>query len=78
MSQPNELEISRLEERLHVVEQEFEWGMRARGFDPTQDENLALTSSLAKLYEERNDLRTSLAELAGTGHKDKRPGQQEE
>jgi hypothetical protein len=74
MSQPDELEISRLEERLHVVEQEFERGMRARGFDPAQDENLALTSSLAKLYEERDDLRTKLAALAGTGHKDRRPG----
>jgi hypothetical protein len=74
MSQPEELEISRLEERLHVIEQEFERNMRARGFDPTQDENLAFTSSLAKLYEERNDLRTRLAELAGTDHKN-RPGQ---
>ena len=78
MSQADELEISRLEERLHVVEQEFERGMRARGFDPTQDENLALTSSLAKLYDERDDLRARLAALAGTGHKDRRPGQQEE
>jgi len=65
MSKPDELEVSRLEERLHVVEQEFERGMRARGFDPAQDENLALTSSLAKLYEERADLRTRLAALAG-------------
>jgi hypothetical protein len=63
MSQSDELEISRLEERLHIVEQEFERGMRARGFDPAQDENLALTSSLAKLYEERDDLRTKLAAL---------------
>ena len=65
MSQTDELEIPRLEERLHIVEQEFERGMRARGFDPSQDENLALTSSLAKLYEERDDLRTRLAALAG-------------
>ena len=75
MLKPDELEISRLEERLHVVEKEFERGMRARGFDPAQDENLALTSSLAKLYEERSDLRTRLAALAATGHKDKRSGQ---
>ena len=65
MSQPQELEISQLEERLHAVEREFERGMRARGFDPAQDENLALTSSLAKLYEERDELRTRLAALAG-------------
>ena len=65
MSQPQELEISRLEERLRAVEQEFERGMRARGFDPAQDENLGLTSSLAKLYEERDELRTRLAALVG-------------
>lgn len=73
MSQPDELEISRLEERLRVVEQEFERGMRARGFDPAQDENLALTSSLALLYEERDNLRTSLAALTGDkGRKDRK------
>lgn len=66
MSQPEELEVFRLEERLRAVEQEFERGMRARGFDPAQDENLALTSSLAKLYEERDELRTRLAALAGS------------
>ena len=65
MSQPQELKISRLEERLRAVEQEFERGMRARGFDPAQDENLALTSPLAKLYEEREELRTRLATLVG-------------
>ncbi len=66
MSQPDDLEISRLEEKLLIVEQEFERGMRARGFDPAQDENVALTSSLAKLYEERNDLRNRLASISGS------------
>jgi hypothetical protein len=77
MSQPEELEISRLEERLHAVEEEFERSMRARGFDPAQDENLALTSSLAKLYAERDDLRTRLAALGGNarGRMDRIPGQ---
>jgi hypothetical protein len=65
MSHPDKLEISRLQESLRAVEREFERGMRARGFDPAQDENLALTSSLAKLYEERNDLRARLAVLSG-------------
>ncbi|MEK6282302.1 MAG: hypothetical protein AABN95_18245 [Acidobacteriota bacterium] len=63
MSHPDELEISRLQESLRAIEREFASGMRARGFDPAQDENLALTSSLAKLYEERNDLRARLAVL---------------
>ena len=76
MSQFEELEISRLEERLHAVEEEYERSMRSRGFDPAQDENLALTSSLAKLYEERDDLRTKLAALVNdTGHKDTIPGE---
>jgi hypothetical protein len=77
MSQPEELEIFRLEERLRAVEQEFERGMRARGFDPAQDENLAFTSSLAKLYEERDDLRTRLAALIDydTVSEDRKSGQ---
>jgi hypothetical protein len=58
--------MSRLEERLRVVEEEFERAMRERGFDPAQHENVALTSSLAKLYEERNDLRTRLASISGS------------
>jgi hypothetical protein len=79
MSQPDQLEISRLEERLHALEEEFERGMRARGFDPTQGENLALTSSLAKLYEERDDLRTKLAALTDDkGRKDRKSGSQED
>jgi hypothetical protein len=66
MSQPDAFEKSRLEERVRVVEQEFERAMRARGFDPAQDEHVALTSSLAKLYEERNDLRNRLASISGS------------
>lgn len=67
MSNPDKLDISRLQERLRTVERDFERGMRARGFDPAQAGNLALTSSLAKLYEERDDLRVRLAALAGDG-----------
>ena len=65
MSHSDEVEFGRLKERLRAVEQDFERGMRARGFDPAQDENLALTSSLAKLYEQRDELRTQVAALAG-------------
>jgi hypothetical protein len=40
--------------------------MRARGFDPAQSENLALTGPLAKLYMERETLREELETLAGS------------
>jgi hypothetical protein len=40
--------------------------MRARGFDPAQGENLALTGPLAKLYMERETLREELETLAGS------------
>lgn len=38
--------------------------MRARGFDPAQDENLALTGPLAQLYVEREGLREELEALS--------------
>lgn len=53
-------EISRLKDKLRAVEQQFDREMRARGFDPSQDEHLALTSPLAKLYIERENLRSKL------------------
>jgi hypothetical protein len=39
--------------------------MLARGFDPDQDDNIALTAPLAKLYLEREDLRAELDSPAG-------------
>lgn len=60
MSHPEELDITRLKDKLRAVEQQFDREMRARGFDPAQDEHLALTSPLAKLYIEREDLRSKL------------------
>jgi predicted RNase H-like nuclease (RuvC/YqgF family) len=63
MPQSVQLEISGIEQRLRQVEEEFDSEMRARGFDPSQAENSALTSSLSRLYQEREDLRTKLAAL---------------
>jgi hypothetical protein len=60
MSHPEGLDITQLKDRLRAVEQQFDREMRARGFDPAQDEHLALTSPLAKLYIEREDLRSKL------------------
>ena len=59
-----ELEISGLQKRLHLVELEFERELRARGFDPAQADNVALTSKLAKLYEEREALKMRVAGLS--------------
>ena len=60
------MQIARLEEQLREIEQEFERQMRARGFDPLQHEHVALTTSLAKLYNDRELLRTTLESLKKT------------
>ena len=52
-----------LEEKLRQVDQQLRREMRARGFDPDQDDNLALTAPLAKLYTEREQLREELESL---------------
>jgi hypothetical protein len=56
---------TRLEEKLREVDQQLRREMRARGFDPDQDDNLALTAPLARLYAERQDLREELESLPG-------------
>jgi len=60
-----ELRRTRLEEKLREVDQQLRREMRARGFDPDQDDNLALTAPLAKLYSEREQLRDEIESLAG-------------
>ena len=54
-----------LEARLRAVDERLRREMLARGFDPAQDDNLALTAPLAKLYMERENLREELEALAG-------------
>ena len=54
-----------LEERLRELDERLRREMRARGFDPAQDANLALTGPLAKLYMERETLREELETLTG-------------
>ena len=49
-----------LEAKLREVDERLRREMRRRGFDPDQDENLALTGPLAKLYMERESLREEL------------------
>lgn len=64
MSRPGESQRTRLAERLHEVDKQLRAGMLARGFDPSQDDNVALTAPLAKLYTERENLRAELESLA--------------
>lgn len=52
-----------LEERLRELDAQLRKEMRARGFDPAQDANLALTGPLAKLYMERETVREELEAL---------------
>lgn len=55
-----------LEQKLRAVDEQLRRELSARGFDPSQDENLALTGPLAKLYLERENLRDELETLAGS------------
>lgn len=54
-----------LEDKLRSVEEIFEREMRQRGFEPEQAENVALPTSLARLYTQREALKTELDELKG-------------
>ena len=65
MSGSEESKQTELEERLREVDQRLRREMLARGFDPAQDDNVALTAPLAKLYMERENLRAELESLAG-------------
>ena len=56
---------TQLEEKLREVDERLRSELRARGFDPAQEENLALPGSLAKLYMERENLREELETLSG-------------
>ena len=50
--------------KLRELDELFEREMRARGFDPSQAENVAFTSGLARLYAAREQLREEVADLA--------------
>ena len=54
---------TQVEARLREVDKQFRREMRARGFNPDQDDNLALTAPLARLYAERELLREELESL---------------
>jgi hypothetical protein len=56
-----------LEAQLRLVDAEFDREMRERGFEPAQAENVALPTSLARLYAERESLKAELEELTSGG-----------
>ncbi len=56
--------LTQLEEKLREVDERLRSEMRARGFDPDQEDNVALTGPLAKLYLERESLREELDTLS--------------
>lgn len=62
-----ELRRTQLEMKLLEVDERMRSEMRARGFDPAQADNLALTGPLAKLYMERENLQAELELLSGNG-----------
>jgi uncharacterized lipoprotein YajG len=64
MSGPEASRQTELAEKLRRVDQQLRSEMIARGFDPAQDDNVALTAPLAKLYMERENLRAELKTLA--------------
>jgi hypothetical protein len=59
----NDSRRKQLVDRLRELESHLQSEMRARGFDPEQSENLALTAPLARLFMERENLRAELATL---------------
>jgi hypothetical protein len=63
MESSDETRRRHLEAKLREVDQQLRREMRARGFDPDQDDNLALTAPLAKLYTEREQLKEELESL---------------
>jgi hypothetical protein len=65
MSPTEESKRGQLEAKLREVDERLRSEMLARGFDPAQGDNLALTAPLAKLYMERENLRAELGSLAG-------------
>lgn len=55
----------RLMQKLSECEARFDAETRKRGFDPSQAENMALPSMLARLFTECAELRSELDEIAG-------------
>jgi len=55
-----------LKKKLRELNTEFEREMRARGFEPSQADNVAWPAHLASLYAERERIQAELAEMEGS------------
>ena len=64
--------LKQLELQLQLANENFDRGLRARGFDPEQAETAALPTSLAKLYLQREALREELDDLKMLMQKEKK------
>ena len=58
-----ELKRTQLEEKLRDADERLRSEMLARGFDPAQEDNLALTGPLAKLQMDRESLQAELDKM---------------
>jgi uncharacterized damage-inducible protein DinB len=63
MNEDDAQKIRELELKVRAKSAEFDREFRARGFDPAQLENTAITGSLSHIYEEREVLLTELEAL---------------
>jgi len=72
MKDDNEQRVRELELRLREKSAEFDREFRARGFDPAQLENTAITGSLSRIYEDREALLSELEGLKMATAKEKR------
>ena len=52
-----------LEQKLSALDERLRHELLARGFDPAQHDNLALTAPLARLYIERESLQEEIESL---------------
>jgi hypothetical protein len=68
MSSPEDVSLesmrTQLREKLRRLNEQLHKEMLARGFDPAQDQHLALTAPLAELYRQREELRAELDTLS--------------
>jgi len=61
-------EVEALREKLRDLDERFDREMRARGFDPAQANNVPLSSALAAVYAERENIRAQIAERSNANY----------
>ena len=61
--------IAELQHQLAELDARFQTEAKKRGFDPAQVENMALPTTLAKLFAEYTEIKSELEELASRGQR---------